>query len=237
MTDPRSRLIVALDVPDREAALAAARRLQGHVGCLKIGLQLFIAEGPSIVNEIRQLRHRVFLDLKLHDIPNTVAGAVQSAARLGVHFLTVHASGGAKMLEAARAAAEKADNPPLLLAVTALTSLTPGDCADIGVAGNPAGWVERLAGVAERAGIRGLVCSASELPLLRTSFSQTTLVVPGIRPAGSDAQDQARTATPREALGLGADYIVVGRPIMRAADPALAAERVVADLTAGTQNQ
>jgi orotidine-5'-phosphate decarboxylase len=231
MSTARSRLIVALDVPDRQSALKAARSLMGHVGLLKVGLQLFVAEGPRIVQEIREMGHMVFLDLKLHDIPNTVAGAVRSAGRLGVQMLTLHVSGGRKMLETARAASNETDSPPLLVGVTALTSLSLEDCEEIGVAGTPAQWTARLAEIATRSGIGGLVCSPAELPALRNQHVGLKLIVPGIRPAGQDAHDQSRTSTPGEAVRRGADYIVVGRPIMQAPDPALAAEQILAELS------
>ena len=234
MIDGRSSLIVALDVPDRVTALELARRLEGRVGVLKVGLQLFVAEGPHLVEELRDMGHAVFLDLKLHDIPNTVAGAVRSASRLGVQMLTLHTSGGRKMMEAAAAAAAQSPSPPLLLGVTALTSMSPEDCLSIGIARSPADWVERLARLAREAGLGGLVTSPLEAPVLRRAFGDAVrLVVPGIRRAGADAHDQARTATPAEAVRAGADYIVVGRPILQSPDPALAADAIVAEIMEG----
>ena len=234
MNDARSRLIVALDVPDRAAALSAVDRLAGHVGVFKIGLELFTAEGPRLVEEIRGRGQRLFLDLKLHDIPNTVRGAVRSACRLGVDMLTLHASGGAPMLTAACEEARDAGSPPLLLAVTALTSLSAADVASVGVGGPVEGWVETLAALAHGAGIRGLVASSRELPMLRARFGpELRLVIPGIRPAGAAAGDQARTATPGEAMRAGASFIVVGRPILKSADPARAADDIVTEIAAG----
>jgi len=233
MNEARSRLIVALDVPDRTAALAALDRLAGHVGMFKLGLQIFTREGPALVQEVVHRGERVFLDLKLHDIPNTVAGAVRSACSLGVEMLTVHASGGRKMLEAAHEAARKAASPPLLLAVTALTSMAPEDTRSIGVQESLTSWAERLADLAFGAGLRGLVTSRHELPYLRSKFGDTMcFVIPGIRPSGAVVQDQARTATPAEAIRAGAGYLVVGRPIIEASDPARAADQMVSEIAA-----
>jgi orotidine-5'-phosphate decarboxylase len=233
MIDPRSRLIAALDVPDRPAALRAVDQLSGHVGYFKIGLEIFTREGPGLVEEIRDRGERIFLDLKLHDIPNTVKGAVRSACRLGIHMLTVHASGGPAMLAAAanEAAAQSFDSPPLLLAVTALTSLSADDIQNLGVALSAERWVEKLARLAYQSGFRGLVASPRELPMLRGLFpDDLQLVIPGIRPARSASQDQARTATPAEAIRGGADYIVVGRPILQASDPAAAADSIIEEM-------
>ena len=234
MNDARSRLIVALDVPDRAAALAAVDRLSGRVGVFKIGLELFTAEGPRLVEEIRGRGERVFLDLKLHDIPNTVRGAVRSACRLGADMLTLHESGGAPMLTAACEQARDSDTPPLLLAVTALTSLSADDVTALGVGGTVEAWVETLAELAHRSGIRGIVASSRELPVLRRRFGQEMrLVIPGIRPAGVDAGDQARAATPGEAIRGGASFIVVGRPILKSGDPARAADAIVTEIARG----
>ncbi len=231
MNDARSKLIVALDVPDRAAALRAADQLSGRVGLFKIGLELFTREGPSLVEEIRNRGEKVFLDLKLHDIPNTVRGAVRSACHLGVQMLTLHASGGPSMLAVASQEAQSFNRPPLLLAVTALTSLSQEDVHALGIGGSVEDWVGRLAELAYDSGIRGLVASSKELPLLRRTFQgEMKLVIPGIRPAGSGQQDQSRTATPGEAIRTGADFIVVGRPILQAADPAAAADAIVAEI-------
>ena len=232
MSDPRSRLIVALDVPDRAAAIKAVERLAGHVGFFKVGLEIFTAEGPRLVQEIRDRGENVFLDLKLHDIPNTVAGAVRSACKLGVQMLTVHASGGTKMLAAACQEAQSAASPPMILAVTALTSLSETEINGLGFPGAVDQWVERLATIAKDAGIPGLVASSSELPMLHRKFGNALrYVIPGIRPAGTATQDQSRVATPGQAIRDGADYIVVGRPIMQAQDPAQAADAIVKEIS------
>ena len=229
--DSRSKLIVALDVADRAAALQAVDRLSGHVGYFKLGLEIFTREGPRLVEEIQGRGEKIFLDLKLHDIPNTVRGAVRSACRLGVQMLTVHASGGPAMLAAACQEARDSGSPPLVLAVTALTSLSQGDVRALGINGSVEQWVEKLAELAHSAGIRGIVASTKELPMLRQKFQGAMkLVIPGIRPAGSALQDQSRAATPTEAIRAGADFIVVGRPILQAPDPAKAADAIVAEI-------
>jgi orotidine-5'-phosphate decarboxylase len=231
MNEARSKLIVALDVPERNAALAAVDRLAGHAGCFKIGLELFTREGPRLVEEIRDRGEKIFLDLKLHDIPNTVAGAMRSVCRLGIDMITVHASGGSAMLEAAAAEAESAATPPLVLAVTALTSLSAPDMDRLGILGSVEDWVRRLALASCEAGIRGLVASAKELPALRSAIGpEVRIVVPGIRPVGAAVGDQARTATPYDAIAGGADYIVVGRPVMKAADPKAAADAICSEM-------
>lgn len=236
MNDSRSNLIVALDVSCREEALAAVGRLSGHAGYFKIGLELFTREGPGLVEEIRDRGEKIFLDLKLHDIPNTVAGAMRSACRLGVDMITVHASGGTAMLEAACKEAEASASPPVVLAVTALTSLSETDMECFGVQGSVEDWVHRLARTAYAAGVRGLVASARELPMLRSRMNpDLQLVIPGIRPAGTGTQDQARTATPFDAIRAGADYIVVGRPIMQAENPVAAADAIVQDIARAFQ--
>ena len=235
MSDPRSCLIVALDVPDRFSALKAVEQLSGHVGYFKLGLEIFAREGPRLVEEIRDRGEKIFLDLKLHDIPNTARGAVRSACRIGVHMLTVHASGGAHMLAAASQEAQSVSSPPLLLAVTALTSLSEEEMQNLGVAGSIEQWVMRLAELAYNSGIRGIVASSKELPMLRSKFQNTLqFVIPGIRPAGTAIQDQSRTATPAEAIRAGANYIVVGRPILQAPDPAKAADSIVEEIRDNT---
>jgi orotidine-5'-phosphate decarboxylase len=232
MNDPRSRLIVALDVPDRTVALKTVEQLSGHVGYFKIGLELFAYEGPRLVEEIRDRGEKIFLDLKLHDIPNTVKGAVRSACRLGVHMLTVHASGGGAMLSIASQEAQSFNTPPLILAVTALTSLSEEELHKIGITAPVEHWVEKLADLAYNSGIRGIVASSKELPMLRRKFRDTMqFVIPGIRPAGAAVQDQSRTATPAEAIRSGASFIVVGRPILQASDPAKAADAIVQEMS------
>lgn len=199
---------------------------------LKLGLAFFLAQGPAGVRAVTQAP--IFLDLKLHDIPNTVAGAVSAVLPLGAAMLTLHAGGGSAMITAARRAAEAAGPArPKLLAVTVLTSLTAEALAETGVSATPGAQVLRLARLALAAGADGLVCSPQEVALLRGAIGpEPLLVVPGIRPAGSPAGDQARTLTPREALAAGADWLVIGRPITEAPDPAAAAAGIAADLTA-----
>lgn len=213
------RLIVALDFADAAAARAFAARVLPAQCRLKVGLELFTAAGPGLVAELVERGFDVFLDLKYHDIPNTVARACTRAAALGVWMLNVHALGGRRMLEAARAAVE-GPRRPLLLAVTLLTSLEARDTAEIGLTNDIGGQVERLAQLAADCGLDGVVCSPQEAERLRQRFSKPfALVTPGIRPAGAAADDQRRTLTPAEAIARGADYLVIGRPVTRAADP------------------
>lgn len=227
----RDRLIVALDLP----RATDARRVVGAVGnaatTFKVGKQLFTAEGPGFVRELVSGGKKVFLDLKFHDIPNTVGSAVREAAGLGVSMLTVHACGGSRMLKAAVEAAETAKNPPAILAVTVLTSLNDEDLRELGVAGRVLDQVLRLAGLAKAAGCRGVVASAQEAPELRRELGTGLwIVTPGVRPAGADDGDQQRVVTPADAMRAGADYIVVGRPITQANDPGQAAQAIVADI-------
>ncbi|MFZ0630051.1 MAG: orotidine-5'-phosphate decarboxylase [Acidobacteriaceae bacterium] len=225
-----SRLIVALDFPAAAPALALADQLRGHVRWLKVGLELYCAEGPALVRELRVRGFSVFLDLKLHDIPNTVAGAVRSAATTGAELLTLHAVGGPAMLRAAAEAAGSLPTPPQLLAVTVLTSMDQAQLATIGVNVTPADQVRRLAALAADSSITGLVASAEEVDALRRLYPQATLVIPGIRPAGAAAGDQKRVATPAAALAAGATYLVIGRPITQAADPVAATEAILAEM-------
>jgi orotidine-5'-phosphate decarboxylase len=232
---PHERIFVALDTPSADRALALARSLSGRIGGLKVGLELFCACGPGLVSDVRALGLPVFLDLKLHDIPNTVAGAMASAARLGAGFVTVHALGGKAMIRAAvDAAAEtaaKAGIPaPTVLAVTVLTSHRDEDLDRLGLAGPSRDAVVRLAALARDAGAGGIVCSPLEVSAVRAVFPSGSLVVPGIRQPGSADDDQARTATPAQAIAWGADRIVVGRPITRAEDPAAAADSIARDM-------
>jgi orotidine-5'-phosphate decarboxylase len=227
--DPRQRLIVALDV----STTAAARKIVAAVGdsahAYKVGMQLYTAEGPSIVRELVGSGRRVFLDLKYHDIPNTVGAAVREAAQLGVSMLTVHASGGGKML---RAAVEAAQKPGLLvLAVTVLTSLDDVELGKIGLRGGALEQVLRLAALALSNGCKGVVASALEAAALREEFGRDfTIVTPGVRPAGSGPNDQARVVTPAEAISAGASHIVVGRPITEASDPAAEARAILGQI-------
>jgi orotidine-5'-phosphate decarboxylase len=225
-----SRLIVALDFPAAAPALALADRLKGHVRWFKVGLELYCAEGPAMVRELRSRGFSVFLDLKFHDIPNTVAGAVRSAASAGAELLNVHAAGGPAMLRAAAEAAASLPHPPQLLAVTVLTSMDQAQLSAIGVAASPADQVRRLAALAAECGISGLVASAEEVANLRRLYPEAVLVIPGIRPAGAAIGDQKRVATPADALAAGASFLVVGRPITQAPDPVAATESVLAEM-------
>ncbi len=214
-------VIIALDYSDAASARALVRRLSPDACRLKVGKELFVAAGPAFVEELVAQGHAVFLDLKFHDIPNTVAQACKAAARLGVWMLNVHASGGPTMLAAAREALADGPGPrPLLIGVTVLTSMGAEALQAIGVAVTPEAQVLRLARLSAQAGLDGVVCSAREATLLRQSEgSGFTLVTPGIRPLGSAAGDQTRILTPAQALAAGADYLVIGRPITQAPDP------------------
>jgi orotidine-5'-phosphate decarboxylase len=229
----RDRVIVALDVPDRRALGEYLDRLEGRPRFYKVGLELFVAEGAAAVELVRARGGRVFLDLKLHDIPETVGRAVQSAVGLGAELLTVHTAGGATML--ARAA-EAAGDRLQILGVTVLTSLGPEDLQADGIGGTVAEVVARRAAVAARAGIAGLVCSPHEVgearAAARAAGKDLLLVVPGVRPAGAALGDQKRVATPAAAVAAGADYLVVGRPIRDAAVPAQAFEAIVREIEA-----
>lgn len=218
MSDPR--VIVALDFPDANRALALAARLEPSACRLKVGKELFTAAGPGVIEKLRGAGFGIFLDLKYHDIPNTVAGACAAAADLGVWMINVHALGGRAMMAAASGALAGRSSRPKLVAVTLLTSMGEPDMRDIGIAGSPQDTVGRLAQLAQSCGLDGVVCSAQEARALRQQCGQNFLLVtPGIRPAGSGANDQRRVATPREALADGADYLVIGRPITHAPDP------------------
>lgn len=224
-------VIVPLDFPDAQSALALAARLDPALCRVKVGKELFVAAGPPVVAALQERGFEVFLDLKFHDIPNTVAGACRAAARLGVWMLNVHASGGEAMMRAAREAVEAAPHRPLLVGVTLLTSLAEADLQRIGFAGGVEAAVERLARAARDSGLDGVVCSALEAPRLRRALGPAfRLVTPGIRLAGDARGDQARVATPAEAVRLGADYLVIGRPITQAKDPAAVLESIRASL-------
>jgi orotidine-5'-phosphate decarboxylase len=219
MTGPR--VIVALDFPAAAPARDLVARWRPEQCRLKVGLELFTAAGPEFVGELASRGFDVFLDLKFHDIPNTVAQACARAAELGVWMLNVHTLGGSAMLRAARAAVDRAVPRPLLIGVTALTSLSEHELNEVGLTGTMSQQVERLAQLAKDAGLDGVVCSAREAAGLRARFGKGfVLVTPGIRPAGAARDDQQRTTTPAEALSQGADYLVIGRPITQAADPA-----------------
>jgi orotidine-5'-phosphate decarboxylase len=224
----RAPIAVALDAPDAETAARWARAVTPHVAVVKVGLELFCRTGPSIVDSVRGGSGAdLFLDLKLHDIPNTVAGAVRSVARLKPRYLTVHASGGPAMVRAAVDAAEGVT----IAAVTVLTSMDEAVLDAVGLAGPPTDAVRRLAGLAVGAGAGALVCSPQEVAVVRAEVGpDVVLITPGVRPAGADVQDQARVATPEQALADGADLLVIGRPITGAADPGAAAARIAAAL-------
>ena len=232
----RNPNIVALDVPSADAALELAAQLAPACGGFKIGSELFTTAGPDIVKKIRERGSLVFLDLKFHDIPNTVAKAVAAATRLDVQMLTVHAGGGTDMLKAAEKAAEETAyqlgrTPPLVLGVTVLTSLDGAALREVGLDVNVEYQVRRLASVATRAGLRGLVCSPLEIGALRKTIpAQVQLVVPGIRTGAEKADDQKRTMTPREAIAAGANWLVIGRPIYAAENPRAAAEKILETL-------
>lgn len=221
------RLIVAVDTPDLARAQALVREVTPHCGLVKIGLEFFLRHGPEGYRAVTQGAD-VFLDLKLHDIPNTVAGAVRSLLPLAPKFLTIHAGGGAKMVAAAaQAAAQGGEARPKILAVTVLTSFDEAGLAATGVSGGTAGQVLRLAHLAMEAGADGLVCSPHEIGILREALGAAPiLVVPGIRPVGAALGDQARVMTPEQAVACGASYIVVGRPVTEAADPGMAASEI-----------
>lgn len=228
------RLIVALDAPSLEDAERMAARLTGKVRAFKVGKELFTACGPEAVRAIRRSGGRVFLDLKFHDIPNTVAGACRSAAKLGAFMMNVHASGGSAMIsKAAQAVAEatRGADRPILLAVTVLTSMGPKDLEEIGIQRSPAEQVTSLARLAKAAGADGVVASGEEIEAIRKACGPDfKIVTPGIRPAWSETGDQKRIVTPADAIRRGADYLVVGRPITAAADPAEAASRVLDEM-------
>ncbi len=239
--DPKKRIIIALDVKDKDEAAAVVSGLK-DARTFKIGLELFTAEGPALFKKLKVLRKDIFLDLKLHDIPNTVAGAARSAVRHGVQMMTIHTSGGREMMaraaEAARETAEAEKLPkPLLLGVTVLTSLKAAELDEIGMDPDVAAQVLRLAGLAKAAGMDGVVCSPQEIEIVRKEFGRELLVVtPGIRPVWAASQDQKRIMTPAEAVAKGADYLVIGRPITGAPSPADAFRRIVEEISDPTRS-
>jgi len=232
----KNPIIAALDVPAAEQALKLAREIAPVVGAFKIGSELFTSAGPDIVRKIRATGAAVFLDLKFHDIPNTVAKAVASAVRLDVQMLTIHTSGGLEMMRAAETSARQTANQaglnaPLVLGVTVLTSSDSRTLAEIGCGPNVGAQVERLANLAVTAGLRGLVCSPLEIADLRRILpAHIQLVTPGIRTGSEEADDQKRTLTPREAIQAGANWLVIGRPIYAAENPRAAAEKILESL-------
>ena len=231
MTAAKDRLIVALDVPTAVEAQEIVYELGEMVSFYKIGLQLFTAEGPKIVSELVNSGRKVFLDLKLHDIPNTVAGAVKAASELGVAMLTVHAGGGSRMLKAAVEAAATAPTPPIILAVTVLTSLSAADMEETGIKAETGEQVLRLARLAKSAGCGGVVSSPQEAQRLRSELGpQMAIVTPGIRPGGTAQADQSRIATPTIAIKAGASHLVVGRPILAADNRNRAASAILEEI-------
>ena len=230
---PEPRVIVALDYPDADSALQLVDRLEPGLCRLKVGKELFTRSGPALVADLAGRGFDVFLDLKFHDIPNTVASACHAAADLGVWMLNVHALGGERMLTAAREGIARASSSPLLVAVTILTSMDEHDLAAIGLAGEPAENVLRLAGLAHRCGLDGVVCSSRETAVLREQFGDSfRLVTPGIRPSGSKADDQRRVMTPVDAIKNGSTYLVIGRPVTRADDPVSVLRTINSELSA-----
>ncbi|MGN6553451.1 MAG: orotidine-5'-phosphate decarboxylase [Verrucomicrobiota bacterium] len=233
----RNPIIAALDMPTAEQALELARQIAPAVGAFKIGKELFTAVGPDIVKRVRDTGAAVFLDLKFHDIPNTVAKAVASAVRLDVQMLTIHTSGGTEMMRLAehsaqQTAAQSGRNAPLVLGVTVLTSMDGNALSEIGCEANVGKQVERLAGLAVKAGLRGLVCSPLEIAALRQILpAHVQLVTPGIRTGAEKADDQKRTLSPREAMDAGANWLVIGRPIYAAENPRAAAEAILKSLS------
>lgn len=225
------KIIVALDYADASSALALVARLDPALCRIKVGKELFTAAGPDLVRTLGARGFEVFLDLKFHDIPNTVAAACRAAAELGVWMLNVHASGGRRMMEAAREAVAALPRPPLLIAVTVLTSMGADDLNEVGVAGEPADQVLRLARLTHACKLHGVVCSAQEASALRAELGEGfRLVTPGIRPAGTDAGDQRRVMTPVQALRAGATDLVIGRPITAAPDPLAALKQIQTEI-------
>ncbi|HXV24558.1 MAG TPA: orotidine-5'-phosphate decarboxylase [Alphaproteobacteria bacterium] len=228
MSSPR--LFIALDTTDRVRAQGLARAIGNRAG-IKLGLEFFAANGPAGVERVRQPDQRLFLDLKFHDIPNTVAGAVRAAAALAPDLLTLHAAGGSAMLRAARDAAAGASTPPILLAVTVLTSFKEAGLAETGQRGPLGDQALRLARLARDAGLKGAVCSAHEIGSLKAELGpHFRLAVPGLRPAGASMDDQARVMTPAEAVRAGADWLVIGRPVTAAPDPDAALARILEEM-------
>ena len=227
----QSPIVVALDFPTQEQALAMADQLDPKLCRVKVGKELYTATGPVILEQLHKRGYDVFLDLKFHDIPNTCAKAVGVAADLGVWMVNVHASGGLKMMEAARNELEKKTHKPLLIGVTVLTSMERSDLAEIGLDIEPMEQVERLAKLTQLSGLDGVVCSAREVALIREICGKDFLTVtPGIRPEGSDVGDQKRVMTPKQAVEAGVDYMVIGRPIAQANDSVVACERILTTL-------
>jgi len=233
---PRDRIVIALDVSDREQTLRLVEKLSGLVGMFKIGSQLFTAEGPGLVRDIVKAGERVFLDLKFHDIPNTVAGAVESAARLGVSIVNVHTLGGTEMMRAAAHAVGDRGllwiTRPAVLGVTVLTSMDKSDLADVGISSDLRTEVVRLAALARDSGLDGIVASPQEIRLIRECITAENFIIltPGIRPGWSAKGDQKRVATPADAIRDGADFLVIGRTVTESDDPATAVHRILDEI-------
>ena len=228
-----SPIIVALDFPSQADALALVERLDPSRCRLKVGKELFTRSGPALVEKLVGSGYEVFLDLKFHDIPNTVAAACRAAADLGVWMVNIHALGGRRMMEAAREAVDKSANSPKLIAVSILTSMGQDDLSEIGLPGSPGENVQRLARLAQQAGMDGLVCSPQEVAMLRETLGPAfDLVTPGLRPAWSEKGDQTRITTPSQAIVMGSTYLVIGRPITAAPEPLMALQRIEDELKA-----
>jgi len=226
-----SPVIVALDYPEAAPALALAARLDPRQCRVKVGKELYTAAGPALIGKLREAGFEIFLDLKYHDIPNTVAAACAAAADLGVWMINVHALGGRAMMSAARAAVDQRPRRPRLIAVTVLTSMDVAEMKDVGLAGDAQEAAVRLARLAQGCGLDGVVCSPQEAPALRGQLGEGFLLVtPGVRPATASKDDQQRVATPRQALAGGADYLVIGRPITRAPDPPAALRAILDEI-------
>lgn len=227
----QSPIVVALDYPTPKQALEMAKQLDPSKCRVKVGKELFTASGPAVLEELHKMDFDVFLDLKFHDIPNTCAGAVAAAAELGVWMVNVHASGGERMMNAAAEAIVNKNNKPILIAVTVLTSMEQSDLAGIGLDISPRQQVERLAKLAKQSGMDGVVSSAQEIEMIKKLCGNDFLTVtPGIRPAGSAAGDQRRIMTPQEAVNIGGDYLVIGRPITQATNPEQACLDIIASI-------
>ena len=226
-----SPIVVALDYPDQASALRMAQQLDPTQCRVKVGKELFTSAGPVVVEQLQRQGFEVFLDLKFHDIPNTTSKAVAAAASMGVWMVNVHASGGRRMMEACREVLASYSQKPLLIAVTVLTSMSDSDLLELGYIGPVAERVLALATLAQSSGMDGVVCSAQEVQMLTQQLGRDfKLVTPGIRPADAAGDDQRRTMTPREALQAGSDYLVIGRPITQANDPAQAVSRILAEI-------
>lgn len=227
-----AKIVIALDFADAKPALAFVQQIDPKLCRVKVGKELFTAAGPQLIEQLVKRDFSVFLDLKFHDIPNTVAKACEAASRLGVWMLNVHASGGLAMMQAAREGVNKSGHDPLLIAVTVLTSMAEAELAQVGVQGTLLDHVKRLALLTQQAGLDGVVCSAQEASMLRAACgTDFCLVTPGIRPADAAKDDQTRIVTPTQALSLGASYLVIGRPITQAANPLQALEQIIKSIT------